>query len=153
MKASNVKRIVCLANSRMPKGRCIAGKELEEDGRPGPWVRPVSGREDQGVAASESRYVDGGTPHLIDVIDVPVLTAQPKGHQRENWLLDSNRQWEKVGQVDLADLPKWMDGVNTLWVNGSSSAKGLNDRVEASDAASPAYVTIFPESRSECERV
>ena len=30
-----VKRIVCLANSRKQKERCIAGKELLSDGRPG----------------------------------------------------------------------------------------------------------------------
>lgn len=34
------KRIVVLANSRKPPGRCIAGIELI-DGEPADWVRPV----------------------------------------------------------------------------------------------------------------
>ena len=35
-----VKRITCLAFSRMPGGRCVAGKELRPLGLPGPWIRP-----------------------------------------------------------------------------------------------------------------
>ena len=136
MEVSSIKRIVCLANSRMPGGNCIAGKELRDDGVPGFWVRPVSGRDDEGVAEEESRYLDGGTPHLLDVMEVPVLDAKPKGHQRENWLLDPNHRWAKVGSVDLARLPEWTDAVDTLWVNGWSTARGLNDRVGTSDAAS-----------------
>ena len=136
MAALTVRRIVCLANSRMPGGSCIAGRVLESDGRPGPWVRPVSGQENEGVAASASRYVDGGTPSLLDVMDVPVLKAHPKGHQQENWLLDPNRRWTKAGSIDLVHLPKWVEEVETLWVNGCSTSKGQNDRVTTSDASS-----------------
>ena len=117
-------------------GSCIAGRVLESDGRPGPWVRPVSGRENEGVAARVSRYVDGGTPSLLDVMDVPVLNSQPNGHQRENWLLDRSRSWAKAGSIDLADLPKWVEEVDKLWVNHSSTKKGLNDRVHTSYAQS-----------------
>ena len=60
MAVGDVKRIVCLANSRMLSGRCIAGRELRAGGRPGPWVRPVSGREDEGVTEAEYRYAPGG---------------------------------------------------------------------------------------------
>ena len=133
---SDIKRIVCLASSRMPGGRCIAGRELGADGQPGAWVRPVSSREHEGVATSESRYADGGTPRLLDIMDIPVLNAEPKAHQRENWLLDSNRRWVKVGSVGLADLPKWVEKVDTIWVNQSSTRKGLNDRVHTSYANS-----------------
>ena len=35
MPTKTVKRIVCLANSRKLSGRCIAGKELLQDGRAG----------------------------------------------------------------------------------------------------------------------
>ena len=137
MAARTVRRIVCLANSRMPRGSCIAGKVLESDGRPGSWVRPVGGRENEGVAARESRYADGGAPSLLDIMDVPLLSAQPKDHQQENWLLDPNHRWAKVGRLGLVDLSEWTDEPETLWVNGCSTSKGHNDRVKASDADSP----------------
>ena len=102
-----VKRIVCLASSRMPRGLCIAGREWRVDGLPGPWVRPVTGRANEGVAVEECLYDDGRTPRLLDIMDVPVLNAQPKDHQHENWLLDPKRPWVKIGSIDRSDLPKY----------------------------------------------
>ena len=140
MATLTVKRIVCLASSRMPArtpgGRCIAGRELQADGRPGPWVRPVNGRDNAGLTPSESRYENGSTPRLLDVMDVPVLNAHPKSHQRENWLLDPNRRWAKVGSASLDDLPNWVDEFDPLCTNQSSSSKGRNDRVHTSYANS-----------------
>ena len=40
-----VKRIVCLANSRMPGGNCVAGKEVLVGGKIGGWIRPVGAVE------------------------------------------------------------------------------------------------------------
>ncbi len=53
MTTTTLKRIVCLANSRKYSGRCIAGKELLADGRPGRWIRPVSARENEEVSEHE----------------------------------------------------------------------------------------------------
>ena len=134
--SSNIKRIVCLANSRKPGGNCIAGKEILNDGRPGAWVRPVSDRANEGVATSECRYKDDNMPRLLDVMDVPVLTPQPNDHQRENWLLDPKRRWAKVGSVGPDDLSTWVDEVETLWINHDSSSTGLYNRIHTSLASS-----------------
>ena len=134
MAVGDVKRIVCLAYSRMPNGRCVAGRELRTDGRLGAWIRPVVGREDEGVTEEDSRYADGGLPRLLDVMEVPVIANRPEGHQTENWLLDPDRRWARVNRFDVNVLPKWADAVDSLWINGSSTSNGLNDKVPATAA-------------------
>ena len=134
--ANPTKRIVCLANSRKRNGRCVAGKELLEDGRMGGWVRPVSAREDEEVSPYERQYEDGAEPRILDVIDVPVLSPRPKGYQRENWLLDPGRRWVQVDRVGKSSLSQFTDTHQALWLNGHSTRNGTNDRIPLSFASS-----------------
>jgi hypothetical protein len=103
-----VKRIVCLANSRKLSGRCIAGKELLGE-RPSGWLRPVSAREHEEVSEEERQYSDGSEPQVLDIIEVPLLDARPKGYQQENWLLDPTKDWKKVGRAKWTDLDRLAD--------------------------------------------
>ena len=132
--AAPVKRIVCLANSRKHQERCIAGRELLQGGLPGPWVRPVSAREHEGVSVVERHLPDRGEPRLLDVIDVPVVEARPKSYQSENWLLDSARSWELVGRYGPARLARLVEPEAPLWVDGYNSGEGVNDRMPLSVA-------------------
>ena len=52
------KTILCLANSRRPGGRCVAGKE-KINNQFGGWVRPVSNRPTEEISQKEGRYKDG----------------------------------------------------------------------------------------------
>ena len=124
----SVKRIVCLANSRKLHGRCVAGREWL-DGRPGRWIRPVSDREHQEVSEYERQYEDGSDPKVLDVIDVPVLGPRPDGCQSENWLLDPECYWEKVGRLSWFDLPAVVDPRAPLWLDAGSTYHGRNDRI------------------------
>lgn len=124
----NVKRIVCLANSRKLQGRCIAGREWK-DGQARGWIRPVSDREHQEVSEYERQYSDGSDPRILDVIDVPVLEPRPNGFQAENWLLDPEHYWEKLGKLSWRDLPALVDGAVPLWRDGFSTYNGRNDKV------------------------
>ena len=133
MPAPNTKRIVCLANSRRNQGRCVAGKEMLPDGRPGAWLRPVSNREGEEVAERERQYADGSEPRLLEVIALPVLHPHPVGYQSENWRLDPAQRWTKAGGIAWDDLPQWTDPDAPLWTDGHSSAGGQNDRVPVSD--------------------
>jgi hypothetical protein len=121
-----VKRIVCLANSRKLNGRCIAGKELAGDTLVR-WLRPVSNREHEEVSEYERQYEDGSDPHVLDIIDVPLLDAKPKEYQQENWLLDPDAYWRKVGTWN--DLSHLVDPVVPLWINGHSTYNGRNDKI------------------------
>ena len=133
MNAHDLKRIVCLANSRKLSGRCIAGREVIEGQVSGPWVRPVSERKNQEVSEHERQYEDGSDPQVLDIIDIPVLRRQPpeppQQYQTENWLLDPGFYWEKAGVFPRRDLPELVDSIAPLWIDGQSTYHGLNDRI------------------------
>ncbi len=155
---ATTKRIVCLANSRKLSGRCVAGVELTAEGPP-KWIRPVSARENQEVSEYERQYENGSDPKLLDIIDVSLLGHQPSGFQQENWLLDPERYWVKVGVFAWHDLHKFSEqphkqaaestdsgaGISgspevdakglSLWQNGCSSSNGTNDRIPDQAAA------------------
>ena len=143
----NLKRIVCLANSRKWKGGCIAGREWIEDQGAGSWIRPVSARENQEVSESERQYEDGSDPRVLDIIDIPVLEPRPTGYQTENWLLDPECCWEKTDTFSRRDLPELVDPIAPLWIDGQSTYHGRNDRIliESADSVSDSLRLIHVE--------
>jgi hypothetical protein len=128
-----IKRIVCLANSRKLHGRCIAGRELIE-GRPGDWIRPVSDRENEEVSEYERQYEDGGDPRVLDIIDVPLIGRRAKSYQRENWLLDPDRYWMKVGEFGRDRLGELSDSPGPIFLNGYRTFNGTNDCLPLEEA-------------------
>lgn len=130
---ATVKRMVCLANSRKLSGRCIAGIEVDGNRRLG-WVRPVSAREHEEVSEYERQYEDGSDPRVLDLMDVPLLEARPKGYQQENWLLDAEQYWQKAGRVSWTELEGIADPAATLWIDGNSTYNGTNDRIMLAQA-------------------
>jgi hypothetical protein len=129
-----VKRIVCFANSRKINGRCVAGRELQ-NARVRGWIRPVSEREHQEVSEYERNYSDGSDPQVLDIIDVPLLEPQPHEYQRENWLLDPESYWRKVGEVQWNDLERFVGPDTRTWPAGFHSYNGSNDRIPSVQAA------------------
>lgn len=92
-------------------------------------VRPVSARKNQGVSKNERQYEDGSDPQVLDIIDIPLLKRQPEDYQTENWLLDSEHYWRKVGHLPRSDLPALTDPDGPLWLDGHSTSKGENDKI------------------------
>lgn len=125
---ADVKRIVCLANSRKRSGRCIAGLEFAGSGRRR-WIRPVSARLHQEVSEHERQYEDGSDPAVLDILDVPLIQHSPETFQQENWLLDPERYWAKAGTTSWDDLPDLLDPVERLWVDGHRTYHGSNDKI------------------------
>ena len=126
---SAVKRIVCLANSRKLSGRCVAGREWVGGKAAGPWIRPVSARPSQEVSEHERQYEDGSDPKVLDIVGVPVLAQKPDKWQTENWTLDAERYWKKLGRISWFDLPRLLDPPEPLWIDGHSTYNGANDKV------------------------
>lgn len=123
-----VKRLVCFANSRKLSGRCIAGKEIS-DGGTGAWIRPVSARPSEEVSEYERQYEDGSDPRVMDIMAVPLLDHRPKGCQQENWLLDPEWYWQKLGRACWEDMARLVDPIAALWSDGFSTYHGCNDRI------------------------
>src|SRR4051812_11697548 len=111
-----VKRIICLANSYKIGGRCIAGREVLENGKYGGWIRPISARASAEVNCKEYRYEDKTTPKALDIINVPLLKASPHGHQTENHIIDPEKWWVKVGELPWNQLEHLRDGPDSLWI-------------------------------------
>jgi hypothetical protein len=139
-----LKRIVCLANSRKLHGRCIAGREWN-DGRAGRWIRPVSSREHQEVSEYERQYEDGSDPRVLDVIDIPMVEPRPRSFQSENWLLDPEYYWERVGRLSWFDLPTLAEPASRLWLDGYSTYHGRNDKIplEIADSVEDSLKLVY----------
>ena len=122
------RRIICLANSRKPQGRCIAGK-LYVQGKFGKWFRPISAREGEELSETE-RFVEGNSePALLDILEFSIIQAKPSNHQTENWLINPRVRMQKIGNISPRDLMITVDKPINLWIVGSSSKRGKNDFV------------------------
>ena len=119
------KQIVCLANSRLKGGRCIAGKDTERRG----WIRPVNGTRGAGLSLDECQYEGGNNPKVLDIIEVPLLVPYPHGcHHSENWLLAPKTRLTCKGKFDISDLANLTDDPEELW---GGEGVYVQDRIEA----------------------
>jgi hypothetical protein len=133
-----IKTIVCLANSRKLTGSCVAGKEWDGQ-KLGAWCRPVSAR-DRGELSAERWYrKTWRDPRLLDLIEVGLLGPRPSGCQTENHLVDTTVRWRFAGRLTARQLLSALDRPGPLWMNGDSTASGLNDRVPAPIAEREKY--------------
>ena len=86
-------RIVCLANSMRPDGRCVAGIDIETK----KWIRPVS--KPSGGVPVRKVFINGKELAILDVVDIPFANVclQDK-YQRENRIIDTG-DWKIIDQV------------------------------------------------------
>ena len=122
------RRIICLANSRKPDGRCIAGK-LYFQGKFGTWIRPISAREGEELSEVERLVGPKTEPAMLDILDFSIIAAKPSHHQTENWIINPKVKMQKVGSILPKDLILGIDRPINLWIVGSSSKRGKNDFV------------------------
>ena len=129
-----LKRSVLLANSRKHAGRCLAGRELNGQAALG-WIRPVSNRPGEELSEKERELENGADPQVLDLVDVPLSHANPHACQTENWLIDDNYYWTKVGSLNWQQASALAENPPTLWVNGDSTYNGKNDQIPQQIAA------------------
>ncbi|WP_316235311.1 MULTISPECIES: dual OB domain-containing protein [unclassified Bradyrhizobium] len=123
------KTILCLANSRRPGGKCVAGKEFE-NGNTGVWIRPVNTPNDNAISDADAQYKDGTSADLLDIVLVSMSDAVPSHHQTENHQIDAGFYWTKKGRATWEQIVSATDSVTgPLWSDGDSSFHGKNDKV------------------------
>ena len=133
---ATTKHIVCLANSKRNRERCVAGR-VWVDGQAREWLRPVSGEKGE-LKSSERQYSDGTEPKLGEVIELSVTAPEGRpDHQRENWHLDSTMKWRRLGALDWSQLRGLAEGDEPLWLNGAArdTNYGRNNRIPVSQTS------------------
>lgn len=109
-------RLVCLANSMRPHGRCVAGIDLGS----GKWLRPVPPECD---AVPEQRvWLSGTILAPLDVIELDLAPISPTPRfQRENHLVRS-WNWVRRGRLPPGDLLRYVEERTPIF-------HGTDDRV------------------------
>ena len=126
------KTILCLAASRKHQGKCFAGRCIET----GEWIRPVSNRPDEEISAGESLLSTGAQAAVLDVLEVPMLEAKPRGHQTENHLIDPAKRWRLTRRGTWEEVLQNLDDhAGPLWLNEGASWGHHNNRVCEDNAA------------------
>jgi hypothetical protein len=125
------KTIICLAASRKPGGRCIAGKDESENST---WIRPVSSGKEDAINNQLCCYSNGQLAQVLDIIEIPIRGPKPTQHQKENFLVDTKKKWQKKGVFDQKDLNTLLDKPSCLWQDFDSSTNGKNDRIPVDKA-------------------
>lgn len=142
-----IKQVVCLANSKKLGGRCIAGREIP-DGAVGAWIRPVGNRPEGELYPHEIRLQGGASPRILDILEIGLSKPLPESCQRENYLVDPGFHWRRIGRFEAARITSLCEVPATLWVNGSHSYNGMNDRIEEArcDCLPSSLVLVQPSS-------
>ncbi|HHN8406096.1 TPA: dual OB domain-containing protein [Morganella morganii] len=127
------RRLVLLACSYRPGGRCVAGFELV-DGNSAGWVRPVCSSGEGQVHDSDRICDNGKTAVKLSVVEVDVDKSQNHPMQRENVIFNHNVKWKYVSEYPQTHLSLtcFLESPHTLWENGFNSTNGVNDKVPVS---------------------
>ncbi len=91
-------------------------------------------------------------PALLDIISVTLDRHIPDTYQSENFMINENGSWLKNGVFALSELSNVCDTPDSLWINGYSSAGGLNDRMSQEKAETELSSSLLF-IRPECLRI
>ena len=137
------KTIMCLANSRKPGGRCVAGRSISNNTFGG-WIRPVSARPGGELSPSDRRFAEGIEPSLLDIMHVKFLNQSPHAYQPENHTIDDQEYWILDRNAGFQSAVNALDPLrDSLWGTGFDSYSGINDRVPTAEATAFGYQKRF----------
>lgn len=125
-----IKRLVILACSYRPDGRCVAGIELVDNVCSG-WVRPVCSTG-QGQVHTIDRVCDNGKNAVkLSIVEIDFGDNQNHPMQQENIYFDHGVKWKYISPYRRSHeyLSPFLETPASLWENGTHSTEGINDKV------------------------
>lgn len=130
-----LKKIVVLAVSNKPPGRCVAGIEILEDGSFGNWIRPINPDTNNGNGL-ELSILFNQHRELIKLMDIVSFEVKEKNYsiryQTENFNIFTKKHPQStffhLGRLSVKKLFECLDQ-NLEWPNNNSSQSKINDRI------------------------
>lgn len=136
-------KFVVLAKSVKHKKFCVAGK-LFSNGVIGDWVRPINPATDtDALTHNNIEYFNKEHPEMFHITSFNYLRNVPHQIQRENYSIDPMIYWSKEGVFNVEHIERLVDNPPTLWINGSSSYNGENDRFQSDLVVQPLQSLYF----------
>ena len=125
-----IKRLIILACSYRPGGRCVAGIELVDNVCSG-WVRPVCSTGDGQVHESDRVCDNGKIAMKLSIVEIELGERQNHPIQRENILFDHGVKWKYIRSYRCSHefLAPLVEKPEILWENDTHSTEGINDKV------------------------
>lgn len=119
--------MLCLANSRKPGGRCVAG--LTKDGS---WIRPVTATANGALSPRMCRLDVGRPIQPLDVVRLKVERHDPRPHQPENWIV-ADQPWKLRREAKLSEVTRFLDRMLTSEPNlfGTTTRKVAWAQIQA----------------------
>lgn len=105
------KDVLCLACSRKPWGRCVAGK-VWSGADQGSWARPVTLGEHSAIADKQRQYADGYRAVKLDIVRMFFTGKDQSCFQAENHIVATDT-WQKVGRIRPGQLAHFADAPDT----------------------------------------
>lgn len=98
------KDIVILTKSSKNHGYCVAGIDVNT----GKWIRLISNDQDSHGALfyKDIIYSDGRECNIFDVVRVDVCKYRELLPQTENFLINKNNKFQKLGNMDINQVLK-----------------------------------------------
>jgi len=81
--------------------------------------------------SEQERHISKGVePALLDLLEFTITGHKPSAHQPENFTINTQHKFKKVGQISAEELLKVIDKPTNLWIMGyQSKTFGKNDLV------------------------
>ncbi len=125
-----VKRIVVLANSIKKGARCVAGREVGFESQlvSGTWIRPVSGESEGELEPRHMRIESGVRLKALEIVDIPFTRYSSDPIHPEDWIVDTKRAWQKVGELDANTLDTFAEQPKNLWLESTSHTERVTGK-------------------------
>lgn len=124
----HVVKLIILANSVRPGGRCIAGINSET----GKWIRPITNTENHAIPDKE--FIK--SIKLLDVVQILLTGKHPNPsdkYQIENEFVN-NFKWKVVGKVRTSSLRKYCQNSEKIFHSSSDKVNpSILDKLPPSD--------------------